>query len=139
MLTKSTPYFPLLVRKTPRSLDMMVSVKKWDKFKRHQLSVEDRLAFDKQATGYVLGKHNKLQVYTRLNNDQEILKNVVNPQQQLRTIRNHLMDYDIDDVFTIVVPVDLIKSHEVDGEGYNLFDHYPKLDPAMIGNSNAYY
>ena len=118
---------------------MMLGVKKWDKFKRSKLTVEDRLAFDKQATGYVLGKHNKLQVFSRLVQDTEILKNVLNLQQQLRTLRNHISEYDIDDAFNIVMPKDSSRSSQIDKVQYNLFDHYPKLDPTMIGNSCAYY
>ena len=91
---------------------MMLGVKKWDKFKRSKLTVEDRLAFDKQATGHVLGKHNKLQVFSRLVQDTEILKNVLNLQQQLRTLRNHISEYDIDDVFNIVMPKDLSRSSQ---------------------------
>ena len=69
------------------------------------MTVEDRIAFDKQAGGYVLHKSNKLQIQSRKNDDEDILKHVINLQHQLKAIRDHVFDYDMDDVFTIVLPV----------------------------------
>jgi hypothetical protein len=55
-------------------------------------------------------------------------------------LKNHLLEYDMADVFTIVVPVDINGSPELHEEQYNVFDDYPKLtSEELVGNSNAYY
>jgi hypothetical protein len=74
-----------------------------------------------------------------LTKDTEIPKNVYNLQSQIKALKNHVVEYDMADVFTIVVPVDINGSPKLHDERYNLFDDYPKLRSELVGNSNAYY
>jgi hypothetical protein len=129
----------LQIRAEPVSINNYVCKQIWNKLTRWQLSAEDRIAFDQQASGYVLNKNNKLRVQSQLTKDTEILKNVHNLQYQIKALKNHVVEYDMANVFTIVVPVDINGSPELHEERYNLFDNYPKLTSELVGNSNAYY
>jgi hypothetical protein len=74
-----------------------------------------------------------------LTEDTEILKNVHNLQYQIKALKNHVVEYNMAGVFTIVVPFEINGSPELHDERYNLFDYYPKLTLELVGNSNAYY
>jgi hypothetical protein len=129
----------LQIRAEPVLINNYVRKQIWNKLTRWQLSAEDRIAYDQRAGGYVLNKNNKLRVQSQLTKDTEILKNVHNLQYQIKALKNHVVDYDLADVFTIIVPVDINGSPELHDERYNLFNDYPKLTSELVGNSNAYY
>ena len=104
------------------------------------LSTEEQIAFDKQAGGFILPKGNKLWVQSTLTIDTDVLKNVHNLQYQIKALKAHVTEYDILDVFTIVLPTDpMMNTPDLEPTKYNLFDDYPKLTPAIVANSNAYY
>ena len=128
------------VRNTARAITSFVPTRTWDKTQRAQLSSEDRIAFDREATGYVLDKRNKLQVQSRLNNDDEVLNHVHHLQHQLKALRQHMEACDIVDVCTVVIPSDpSLRTPQLERTRYNIFDDYPKLTPDVVAQSNAYY
>lgn len=129
----------LQLRTVPVALDNYVRKRVWNKLTRSQLSADERIAFDQKASGYVLDKKNKLRVQSQLTADEDILKNIHNLQYQIKALKNHVTEYDMLDVFTIVVPEDVIAGPSLKSERFNLFDDYPKLTPELVGNSNAYY
>jgi hypothetical protein len=108
----------------------------WDKLTRHELTAEDRLAFEAKAGGYVLGKNNKLRLLTQTAEDDEILTKNYNLQYQVLALKQHCDEYDIGDCMQIIKP---------DSQGfpmltsYNLFDDYMKLDPVVVAQSNVLY
>ena len=117
----------------------------WDKTKRADLDPEQLSVFIKSATGYVLSKTNKLNVLSLKEDDEGVLKHVHNLKSQLKALEDHAINHDIVDVFTIVSAHDLLQTGNVnktsDGapETYNLFYDYPRLHPADVGTSNAWY
>lgn len=111
----------------------------WNKYERHLLPTEDRLAFDTKAGGYVLNKNNKLRLLSSTIDDDEALQKNCNLQHQLRALRQHCDEFDISDVFTILIPYDVRQSPRLRTEKYNLFDDYMILDPDLVGQSNVYY
>ena len=127
------------VRDQPRSTQHFQKKRTWNKLLRHEMTPEEHIAFEQKATGYVLSKHNKLRVQSHLNEDDDVLKNVYNLQYQLKALRDHVTNYDLMDVFTIVVPVDILQGPGLRRKKYNLFDDYPKLTTEMVANSSAYY
>ena len=127
------------VRDQPRSTQHFQKKRTWNKLLRHEMTPEEHIAFEQKATGYVLSKHNKLRVQSHLNQDDDVLKNVYNLQYQLKALRDHVTNYDLMDVFTIVVPVDILNGPGLRRKKYNLFDDYPKLTAEMVANSSAYY
>ena len=130
------PAAPVLSRRVPRDLSLVLCHKQWNKELRPTLSVEDKIAFEQKAGGYVLGKHNKLQVFSREINDKNILKHVLNLHQQLKQLRRHAEAYDINDVFEIVIPLyGTAIGPAIDNTICNLFEHYPKLELQMTANS----
>ena len=126
------------VRSAPVDVSNFQPSKIWDKFTRSQLPVDDRIAFDKEASGYALGKHNKLKVQSRLDKDDDALKHVYNTQLQLTVLKKHVQTYDIDDPFCVLVPVNYETSPALARTQYDLFDDYPKLNPEIVAMSNAY-
>ena len=111
--------------------------KSWNKYLRTDLSSEDRIAFDKAAAGYVLSKHNKLRVTQVTTEDKEILTNLLNTHNQLRALKAHVIEYDIGDVFTVLLPVGTTGAlHE---KTFDLFTDYPKCPPGLVAMSNRYY
>lgn len=128
----------LNLRTRPIDIRNFQPMKTWSKLTRNGLPVEDRIIFDREASGYVLGKHNKLKVRSRLDKDDEALKNVHSTQLQIQALEKHMQAYDIDEPFTILVPDDLERSPNVSTETFNLFSDYPKISPDMVANSNAF-
>lgn len=129
----------LRIRTIPRAFNDAGVNRIWDKYHRHLLPVEDRLAFDGKAGGYCLGKHNKLRLLSNKIDDDEALMKNCNLQQQLRAIRKHCDEYDISDVFTVLVPVDMRRSAALLPQRFNFFDEYMHLDADLVAQSNAYY
>ena len=112
-----------------------------DREDRMKLSPEDKIPFDKQAGGYVLNKGNKLRVYSEHDKDKDLLMQNQWFQYQLKSLSDHTdrMDIGNRDVCTVVVPVNLMNSPEIEPKTYNLFDDYPLLTPEIVATSNAYY
>jgi hypothetical protein len=129
----------LQVRTEPVPISNYVTKRNWNKLERWKLKAEERISFVQSASGYVLGKNNKLRVQSQLAADAEVLKNIYNLQFQIEALKNHAIEHDIADVFTIVVPVDVNTSPELYPEQFNLFDDFPKLTAEMVALSNAYY
>lgn len=129
----------LRLRRNPAPINTYQRKRNWNKLLRWSLTTEERLAFEQKASGYVLGKNNKLRVQSQLTEDDDILKNMHNLYHQVKALKAHVIEYDMMDVFTIVVPRDIQNSPETRRETYNLFDDYPKLTPEIVGNSDAYY
>ena len=113
----------------------------WDRTKRADLPPDVKQEFVKHATGYVLAKHNKLQVPTiDLKAHAETLSQLCDLQNQIKTLKRHVVNYDIGDVFHIVTPQDVWNGqHLVHQTTYDLFADYVKIHPDMVANSNAWY
>lgn len=109
----------------------------WDKTKRATLEPDIRNIFQEKATRYVLPKNNKLQIRVSDANDE--LKHVYSLRAQLTSLRDHLYQMDIDDVFTIVCPVDVKTTNALHPEHYDLFRDYLKLKPIEVAASSKYY
>jgi hypothetical protein len=124
------------MRAIPLDYASQPSNKIWSKLTRHELSAEDRLAFEAKAGGYVLGKNNKLRVLTQAAEDDEILTKNYNLQYQVLAIKQHCYEYDIEDCMRILTP-------NRDGfpmlTEYNLFDDYMKIDPVVVAQSNVLF
>jgi hypothetical protein len=104
---------------------------------RWKLTSEDRIAFDRAASGYVLSKSNKLRIVQVATNDQDTLHNLLNTHNQLRSLKAHVNEYDIGDVFTVVLPVE--DTSALYSQQFDLFVDYAKITPAMVALSNRYY
>ena len=143
--TRDNPNGPVIdgrrlqVRTNPVPINNYICQRNWNKLQRWMLEADERMKFIKEASGYVLSKTNKLRVQSQLTADDEVLKNIYNLQFQIKALKNHAIEYDIADVFTIVVPVDVRASPRLQPEQFNLFDDYPKLTSEMVALSNAYY
>lgn len=111
----------------------------WNKYERHLLPTEDRLAFDARVASYVLAKNNKLRQQSSVVEDDEALQKNYNLRNQIRAIKKHCDEYDISDVFTILVPHDVMNSSTLQNDRYDLFEDYMVLDPDLVAQSNVYY
>jgi len=111
----------------------------WDKRLRHTLSSEDRIAFDKAATGCVLAKTNKLCQVQQIADDKEALQKLMATHDQLRSLKAHADYHDIGDVFTIVFPVQLNTTSDLQKKTMDVWSDYPILTPTMVAVSTAYY
>ena len=114
-------------------------VRLWDKEARHALPGDVKQTFVRAATALVLSKTNKLAAPRVVTADNKYLARVLNLQSQLKTLRAHLITYDIFDVMTIVVPVDVREKVDVERKQYNLFDDYPQLHAIHVANSCTWY
>ena len=130
---------PVTLRAQPRSEEDCGAVRLWDKTKRSKLTAEARIAFDRAATGYVLPKGNKLTVPSVVTKDEQLIAEVDNLQIQIKMLSKHMASYDIDDVMTIVVPIDVRSSQRLEECYYNLFHDYSKLHPEIVANSCTWY
>jgi len=110
----------------------------YDKAKRASLSPESLQAFLKSATGYVLPKGNKLCAPSLVDAEGH-LKAINNLGVQLRLIKRHLIEHDMYDVFTIVIPAGSVTDSPAVSELVSLFDAYPRLHADIIANSNTWY
>ena len=87
----------------------------------------------------MLTKHNKLNFIDITPNAEGALNQVHNLQAQLKSLRQHCVKYDIVDTCTIVIPIDVSKSHQIRAETFDIFTDYPKLHPDIVANSCAFY
>lgn len=112
----------------------------WNKLERASLAADVKLTFSKHATGYVLSKSNKL-AEPVISNEDGKLNHIHNLQAQLKTLRHHMVNYDIMDVFHIVIPKDVQKTSALVDKDliYDLFLHHSKLTPNMVANSCEWY
>jgi hypothetical protein len=109
----------------------------WNKLDRKNLDSETKQLFVKSATGYVLTKNNKLTVFSMQDTDDDKLKQLNSIQTQLKLLRAHMQNYDILDVFTIVVPSNVLKSPLLTDYYFDLLRDYAKLDDNIVANSCA--
>jgi len=115
-----------------------LSGRTYDKTKRVDLSPENLQAFLKSANTYVLPKYNKLA--PPVSTDAEgHLKAVSNLGTQLRVLQRHLIDHDMIDVFTIVIPKGNVSASPAVAEMTSLFTAYPRLHVDIVANSNTWY
>lgn len=114
-------------------------IKILDKYSRSNLTMDEKTAFIKVATGYVLAKSNKLAVPSLKPDADGKLSEVHNLQTQLKQLKEHLIKYDMYDVFQIVVPVDVAKSPQIYTKTFDLFEDYPKLNVDMVANSCTWF
>ena len=113
----------------------------WDKTKRVDLDPDVKQAFVKAATSYVLSKSNKLSVQSYTINDELKLDHIQAVDSQLKLLRDHISNFDMDDVFTIVVPKSVDVSNELIEpiQTFDLFRDYAKLHISQVANSNAWW
>ena len=110
----------------------------WDKTNR-PASGDERQAFTKEATGYVLPKTNKLSVPNIKQDEDGALKHVYNLQSQLNSLKAVIHNCDMLDVFTIVVPVNVAKGPELRAGTFDLFTDFPRLHPDIVATSCGWY
>ena len=114
-------------------------VRLWDKEERSSLPADVRQMFVRAATAAVLAKTNRLSAPKVVTTDNKFLTRVLNLQSQLKTIRAHLVTYDIIDVMTIVIPVDVRDQVDLERQTYNLFDDHVQLHAVHVANSCTWY
>ena len=115
------------------------SHKTYSKHDRKEYDSEERATFIKSAQRYVLSKGNKLKAFSMDLDDDKKLEHVRNLGLQLKLLKDHLVDHDMEDVFTIVIPKNVTSSVEILKETYDLFTSFPKLHPKLVDNSCAWY
>ena len=130
---------PLTIKSTPTDVHCLQPVRTWNKLERKDLDSETKQLFVKSATGYVLTKSNKLTVFSMQDADDDKLKQLNSLQTQLKLLRAHMQNYDILDVFTIVVPSDVMKTPILTDYYFDLLRDYAKLDDSVVANSCAWY
>ena len=117
----------------------------YNKTERHLLDSEAKQAFINSATGFVLSKKNKLRTLSTREDDDGILAHVTNLKNQLRSIQDHLVSYDMADVFSIIGAHDIEATGSIlsndDGTPHvsDLFTDYPRLHVAEVTTSNVWY
>jgi len=111
----------------------------WDKLKRGSLEPKSKMLFHKKAVYYVLPKSNKLAARpSKVKADGE-LKHVMQLRTQLTALKTHMYLFNIDDVFTIVKPVDVHATGQLESSSYDLLRDYGKLKPQQVVLSNLWY
>ena len=111
----------------------------WNKEERHNLPGEVRQLFFKSATGYVLGKHSKLQQQSMRADEDGALEKVLSLHFQLEQLRHHCESHDMIDVCTIVFPrTNFVHSPTIQGH-VSLFQDYARLTPDVVANSCYWY
>ena len=129
----------LQVRTAAKPIDTFVPARQWDKEKRMQLEADIQQAFTKAATGYVLGKSNKLNTPKVSASSEDQLVTVQNLQSQLKQLKAHMVSFDIIDVMTVVVPIDVSKEPTLEQSTYDIFEDLTKLRSVHVANSNVWY
>jgi hypothetical protein len=130
---------PLTIKSIPTDVNCLQPVHTWNKLDCKNLDSETKQLFVKSATGYVLTKSNKLTVFSMQDTDDDKLKQLNSLQTQLKLLRAHMQNYDILDVFTIVVPTNVLKSSLLTDYYFDLLRDYAKLDDNIVANSCAWY
>ena len=130
----------LTIAPTGRADSKFTPIRLWNKEERGALPPDVLQQFVKAATGYVLPKNNKLSVPKVVTtNDNKFLTQVLNLQSQLKQLKAHMIQYDIYDVMTIVVPHEIQLTPVIERRTYNVLDDYTQLHPTNIANSCAWF
>ena len=129
----------LSIRTVARQIDTFVPARQWNKVERMNLDEDVRQVFTKGATGYVLGKSNKLNAPKVSASSEDQLVTVQNLQSQLKQLKAHMISYDIVDVMTIVIPVDVRNEATLEKTSYDVFEDFSKLHAVHVANSNVWY
>jgi len=111
----------------------------WDKIKRGSLEPKSKMLFHEKAVYYVLPKSNKLAARPSKVKADDELKHVMQLRTQLTALKTHMYLFDIDDVFTIVKPVDVHATGQLESSSYDLLRDYGKLEPQQVALSNLWY
>ena len=114
-------------------------VRVWDKEARPSLTPDVFQTFVRSATGFVLSKGNKLTTPTFNSTNNKFLVQVLNLQSQLNQLRNHMTQYDIIDVLTVVVPVDYQHTPTIETKTYDLLTDYSQLHVTNVAASCGWY
>jgi hypothetical protein len=114
-------------------------VRMWDKTERKDLPQDIRHVFVKACTGFVLNKNNKLSAPKVTADNAKFLVQVQNLQTQLKSLKAHMISYDIYDVMTIVVPTDVRHTAAIENNTFNVFDDHTRLHPMHVANSNTWF
>ena len=107
----------LTIKSKPLDVNTIADVRQYDKTKRHVMTAEGLQKFADRATGYVLGKRDKLTVpVINLTDDsaEKVMEEVLNLSSKLTTLKTHMTRFDIGDVMEVLVPIDLTKSCELE-------------------------
>ena len=131
----------LVIKSQPRNPDMIAEVSQYDKTKRNKMTTEGLQKFADRATGYVLGKKDKLAVpVINLTDDsaERVMDEVLNLSSKLTTLKTHMHRFDIGDVMEVLVPVDLQHSSALEEVTFNVLSDYPILHPIQVANSITY-
>ena len=121
--------------------------KRYKKEDRHTLEGDALSDFTKEATGYVLSKHNKFALpKVEKAEGKTLLIHLHNVDRQLADIKKHMFAFDFEDTATeIVVPQAVHRGPGlrtgISGEvlTYDLFKDYCVLTPATVAQSNTWY
>jgi hypothetical protein len=130
---------PLTIKSIPTDVNCLQPVRTWNKLDRKNLDSKTKQLFVKSATGYVLTKSNKLTVFSMQDTNDDKLKQLNSLQTQLKLLRAHMQNYDILDMFTIIVPTNVLKSPLLTDYYFDLLRDYAKLDDNIVANSCAWY
>ena len=116
------------------------TIKMWHRSTRISMKPETKIAFQAKATGFVLPKGNKLSAPSFESKDGDILAKVHHLQSQLRTLSQHMVQFDMISIFNaILVPTDVANVSTLQPITYDIFKDYPNLTSEMIANSNEWY
>lgn len=132
--------FNLITPDLARNRPIFTPLKLWNKRDRVDLDPETHQVYYKAAAdAYLFGKYNKFDTQDFRTEEDGSLKRIHSLSSQLSILREHLIKYDMIDVFTIVRPIDVYRSPERHAGTYDLFvDHY-KLTENQVAVSNAWW
>ena len=131
----------LAIKRKPLDLSQIGEVRQYDKTKRAAMSPEGLQKFADRATGYVLGKKDKLTVpLINLTDDsaEKVMEEVLNLSSKLTTLKTHMNRFDIGDVMEVLVPKDVRNSSELEDITYNVLTDYSVLHPIQVANHITY-
>jgi hypothetical protein len=131
--------YPLMPRDTKISDEQVGTIKLWSQTERDKLDPEIYQTFYNSVTGYVLSKKNKFDTPDLREADDGTLRGVHFLATQLRQIRHHFYKHDVENVFSIMCPVDVNKSGETYATKYDFFDDNGKLTAAQVALSNYWW
>ena len=130
----------IAIRAVPRT--ETVAATTYPKTARTTWTNSDLMKVKEKAIGNVLAKGDKLAVPVfKSQKDDTILVQVVKLRVQLKALKEHLVTFDMLDVFMIVMPLDVLSSPEMAAGAvpYDLFQHYAKLNIELVALSNHWY
>ena len=122
-----------------KSPDAFIPRRLWDKRKRNQLTGEAKVTFIQKATGYIFAKNHKLRIPELSHKNEEVLAQVQDNMAQVKSMERHLIDFDLYDVMTAVIPIDLAHSPVIENRTYSILYEHSQLHPVLVANSNTWY